>query len=389
MNKPVISGIVTIIILLGISGVIMFFAQGYQFDIRNRNLEQTGILTINSVPEGALVYLNDVPQDVTNNSIQGLKPGSYQLRLEKTGYQPWSKKADITVGNVTQHTALLISLFPEIKPLTLTGLSNPKQSPDGQKIAYTTSQSANDLPSQSGVWLLEFSNNPFNILSGPRLLLTDTPTRMYSQAEITWGADEQSLVIRMPDQLLFIYNTESHDLREVTRENLEILQEDWAELATKKEELLRAQLPQDIQNILPTTASGAVWSPDQTKLLYTEIIDNTRTYKILDLNPTEFSLPAQSVEDVAYHTVFTEAPDKNTPVLWHPDSRHIVTVEKISETEGVVSIIELDGDNKSVIYTGKIMQHNVFVHPDGNKVLIHTNFSSEQGQNNLYAISFN
>jgi len=387
--KPFITIVGTLTALLIVSAVVMFFARGYRIDIGNQNLEQTGILTVNSVPEGALIYLNEVPQDVTDNSIQGLKPGSYELRLEKEGYHSWSRTIEITVGRVTQHTALLISLFPEIKPLTLTGVNNPKVSTDGQKIVYTISQEQNNLPTQSGIWLLELTSRPFNIASRPTLLLTDTPTLPYSAATIAWGGDNQSLVLEMPDSTLFLYDLQAGQTQPLSPENRIILEEDWAQLAQKNEELLRERFSTAIRNELPAQDTGGIWSPDQTKILYSQLEKGTRTYHIVDLNPTEFSLPVQTVEDIQRYSPYSEPEDQNATVLWHTDSMRLFVIEKSGESQGSISILELDGNNRTSLYNGRIVGQHVFSHPDGNKILIHTNFTSDQSQSNLYSLTFN
>lgn len=387
--KPLVTLAVTLTILLIVSGIVMFFAQGYRIDIGNRNLEQTGILTVNSLPEGALIFLNEIPQDVTDNSIQGLKPGTYDLRLEKEGYQSWTRTVEISVGRVTQHTALLISLFPEIKPLTLTGVNNPQVSLDGQKIVYTTSQAQNNLPTQSGVWLLELTSRPFNIASRPTLLLTDTPTLPYSAAKISWGGDNQSLVLEMPDGEIFLYDLQAGQTRPLSPENKLILEEDWAQLAKRNEELLREQFDSEIRKELPGQETGGVWSPDQTKILYTQLKDGMREYHIIDLNPTEFSLPVQSVEDIKRYVPYSEKQEQNATVLWHANSMHLFIIETSGESQGSISILELDGENKTSLYNGRIINQHVFSHPDGNKILIHTNFTSDQAQSNLYSLTFN
>lgn len=387
--KPFVTVITTLTALLLISGIVMFFAKGYRIDIGNQNLEQTGILTVNSVPEGALIYLNEIPQDVTDNSIQGLKPASYELRLEKEGYHSWTRSIEVSVGRVTQHTALLISLFPELKPLTLTGVNNPLVSSDGQKIVYTTSQEQNNLPTQSGIWLLELTSRPFNIVSRPTLLLTDTPTFPYSAAKISWGGDNQSLVLEMPDSTLLLYDLQAGQTQPLSPENKFILEEDWAQLAQKNEDLLRERFSTAIQDELPDRELNGIWSPDQTKILYSQLENDIRTYHIVDLNPTEFSLPVQSVDDIKRYIPYSEPIEQEATVLWHPDSMHLFIIEKSGDSQGSISILELDGKNRTSLYNGKIADQNVFTHPDGNKILIHTNFTSDQSQSNLYSLTFN
>lgn len=85
------------------------------------------MLTVDSQPSGAVVYLNDHPRGdttlrfwrkeylTTAAKIKNLLPGEYVLRLEKTGYWPFQKRITILSGQTT--FAEEINLFRSDEPL--------------------------------------------------------------------------------------------------------------------------------------------------------------------------------------------------------------------------------------------------------------------------------
>lgn len=75
----------TAVFLIGATVLVTLYASGYRVDLEARGLRGTGIISVSSTPDGALVYLNGVPKDATNTTISSLKPGKYNLRLEKQG----------------------------------------------------------------------------------------------------------------------------------------------------------------------------------------------------------------------------------------------------------------------------------------------------------------
>ena len=57
-----------------------------------------GSIRVNSRPAGAVLYINGKNYGDTPLSISNLKPGSYSIRIEKTGYDPAVRKVNLPAG---------------------------------------------------------------------------------------------------------------------------------------------------------------------------------------------------------------------------------------------------------------------------------------------------
>src|SRR3990167_6090010 len=92
MKKPLVTLILTILLILGVSSVLIFQGKGYKLDVKNKKIEKTGIIAISSLPTGAAIYLNEKLVNATNTNLSDLVPGEYQVKVAKEGYLPWEKK---------------------------------------------------------------------------------------------------------------------------------------------------------------------------------------------------------------------------------------------------------------------------------------------------------
>ena len=114
--------------------LISLYASGYKFNLSwplkfNRILIKTGMIAVDTVPSGAIVYLNDKPQAnfslnpfkkeylTTAVKVKNVLPGEYDLRLERAGYWPFQKKINVYSGQTT--FAEDINLFRNSAPLLL------------------------------------------------------------------------------------------------------------------------------------------------------------------------------------------------------------------------------------------------------------------------------
>ena len=59
---------------------------------------KSGSIRINSRPSGAVIYINNKNYGDTPFNISNLKPGTYSVRLEKTGYDPAVRKVNLPAG---------------------------------------------------------------------------------------------------------------------------------------------------------------------------------------------------------------------------------------------------------------------------------------------------
>jgi hypothetical protein len=141
VNKRLLITLITICLLgVGTFAAIQW-GRGYRPDFKNGQLKGTGLLTANSYPKGAQVYINDKLTTATDDTLN-LPPGDYQIKIVKDGYIPWEKNLKLEKELVTQTNALLFPAVPDLKPLTFTGALNLTPSPDGQKIAFVVASAS-------------------------------------------------------------------------------------------------------------------------------------------------------------------------------------------------------------------------------------------------------
>ncbi len=104
--------------------LIIAYSLGYTFDVGTRSLEQTGGIFIKSKTPRMSVFLDGVFIKETSYFSGGallteITPGVHHLRLEKTGYHPWSKTIKVDPSLVTDfRNVLLISDPPSIASST-------------------------------------------------------------------------------------------------------------------------------------------------------------------------------------------------------------------------------------------------------------------------------
>jgi len=157
--------ILFIILFIIITFFVSIYAMGYSFNLHwplrfDQVFQKTGMLIIDSEPEGAVVYLNgerlrqsfllDIGRSdtLTPNKIKNLAPGEYTLRLEKEDYWPLEKKIEIYPGQTTFAENFI--LFKRSLPLNLS-LCSPQKveiSPDKKNIILPVEGTAINLKTE-------------------------------------------------------------------------------------------------------------------------------------------------------------------------------------------------------------------------------------------------
>lgn len=70
--------------------LIYLYASGWRLDILNQEVKQTGVLTIESKPTLANIYIDDESKGRTDKSMT-LDVGDYSIKVSKDGYYDWNK----------------------------------------------------------------------------------------------------------------------------------------------------------------------------------------------------------------------------------------------------------------------------------------------------------
>jgi len=168
-----------------VAPAIILSTAGYRYNFLRQRFERTGVMLVESRPEGASVVLNGKPQkSETPARLQKLSPGPYAVRVEKPGYHAWEK----SVAVQSRVTTFLneISLFRETAPVLFveTGTTS------GETYSYDARYAAAVVGTRSGSELVIFD------------LRDGAVTRPYrgsidaARLRLSWSRDGRRLLIR-------------------------------------------------------------------------------------------------------------------------------------------------------------------------------------------------
>lgn len=90
-----------------IAPLIIFYSQGYRFDIETKKFFQTGAFSFKVLPRGALIFINGKQVEKTDflfgtAYIDNLLPKRYDIEIKKEGYLSWKKTLEIRTKWVTE-----------------------------------------------------------------------------------------------------------------------------------------------------------------------------------------------------------------------------------------------------------------------------------------------
>lgn len=179
------------IIFLILAPVMVFYVTGLKFNLQTRQFVKTGILAVRSNPSSVNVLVNNKVVSKNDGDIKFLVPGEYNLSLEKTGYQPWSKRFSIRQNQVTWANPAPndLTLFKNNTPPTPIASNVDDVILDGSNIFYISSNS-----------LIKGNiNDPMRIqtfpLNGAANKITTSPNHQYLLlGNNLFDADSQKLI---------------------------------------------------------------------------------------------------------------------------------------------------------------------------------------------------
>jgi len=146
--------IIFILLFFIITPAVLFYAAGYNFDVKNGAIERTGILIIKTDPRGAQVHLGDKKKYnwlytffygdkplLTPLKLRNLLPDDYALVITKDGYFDYHKKITLYPGQtvVLDEVTLLKQSVPE--QIVSENVIKTALAPDKNKLAVVTDTS--------------------------------------------------------------------------------------------------------------------------------------------------------------------------------------------------------------------------------------------------------
>lgn len=230
----------------------------------------TGLLSANSFPTSAQVYINGHLTTATDNTLN-LDPGEYQIEIKKDGYHTWKKSLTITPEIVTPTNAQLFPTSPSLEPLTYTGATSPTPSADGNSLAFVVASAS--ASTKNGLYIQDLASSAISFNKNARQIAQTTAEHDYSRSKFVFSPNSS--------QVLVAFDTGAHLLLDATRFNnpqdlvdvtwqLSTILTDWELEMARTERVRLLKLPPYFQEIATSSAqlSNLYFSPDGKKLLY-------------------------------------------------------------------------------------------------------------------------
>ena len=276
-----------------------------------------------------------------------------------------------------------------MRAVTFSEASLPTLSSDGSKIAYL---------SENKLYTLDLSESPLGLLNRESKLVSTTslPPPNLGGGGRQAGGGISSLEWSPDNKQILLFSTPSAYLADLTKQevqpvlDLKALRKEWSN--TKDIRLSRNTelLPQQIRNILASSAAELVWSPKENKVLYTATASAVIPENLIPQLPGSNSQPQERQLRVGKKYVYDLEEDRNfniqclmSNIQWFSDSNHIICVQNKK-----IVIMEYDGTNPTTVYTGPMESDFVAAYPSAKQLLILTNLTGNSTiPPNLYAVS--
>ncbi len=430
----IIYTIFSAVVIIAGSFLAIRWAKGdFRFDENNQTIsKETGLLHATSTPQGAQVYINGNLTSATDDIIY-LTPGTYEVTIQKDGYSRWQKTVQIEQSLVTQANAVLYPYSPSLTSLTYTGAQNLSVSPDGQKLLYYVD--TNSAENKNGLYVLDLSNTS----KSPQQISDNNTNYTLAQAQFIWSADSSEVLVFTPEKTVFLLKTNNlANLQSSPNVSLQLkkILTGWEEDLAAKEKQYLDKLPITALQAILQNGNNFYLSPDHQKLIYTATSSASLADRYIAPLPASNSTIEKrqltqgeifiydgyedknfAIDQEASSSGFknllasSDAFVANAPPLtltrslqgkteaetianfnnyygnyqvqswqWLSDSTHLVGIQ-----DGKIVIMNYDGTNPTVVYSGPLAEQFVLPSPDGKRVFILTSFNPDSPAN-IYAV---
>lgn len=378
--------IFAIVFLVFLTGLIAL-ARGYRLNFSQKSLQSTGILVASSSPDGAKIYIDGQLKGATNTNIT-VRPGVYNVKIEKDGFSAWEKQLTIKGELVIKADALLFPKNPSLSPVTSLGIVKAFASNSSEKIILLAQ--SGDIE-KDGVYMLDNSRNPLSRVNPLKLLALKTSFPIdidFANVTLEFSPDEQEILVSINDPktnapraiYLLSSDTKSAQSFEVTQ-SVRTIRSAWQIEQAKLTQKILDTFDEPLTAIATSSFDIIAFSPDDEKILYRPksnlnlpVIIEPR---IIATNQTEETRDLKQKAIYVYDTkedknfeLFGPG-EKSGLVLWFPTSNHLVIQEADS-----IAIVDYDGTNKRTVYSGPFRKDFLTTSKDG-KLFVLSNLNTQ------------
>ncbi len=393
----VIFFLITLVVVGSVGLFASYYARGYRFNLKTFKFQPNGILVLKSEPDGASVFVNGDLKTATNASIS-LSPGTYDVEVRKDGYFSWYKRLTIEKEIVTQATISLFKNVPSLSPVTSTGAINPVMAEDGSKIVFSILPSTDTVNDKAGLWELDTLSLPLGFGAGPKRMTDGDMTG----ATYVFSPDGRQVLLTISNSVFLLdtgsFIAQNQRVNIASKENVTLAQ--WkTETVTNNQNLIR-NLPPEVSDVLSRKSSDFVFSPDGNMILYTASSSGTLPEGLIRPLPGASTQRQERSIQTGHTYIYDTKEDRNflitdQPVSinnidnpqtgalrWMSTSRHLLLAQS-----GQIVIMDYDGTNRQVVYSGSYFAPAAFPFSNTTKILILTNLGAPTTSANLYTLT--
>ncbi len=377
--------LIIVIIFVGLLGLVIAYGRGYRWSFKNKSLHSTGILSVNSNPNAAKVYLNGELKGVTDINLT-LTPGEYKVEIKKDGYTSWTKNLKIKGELVYTIDAQLFPQNPSLSPLTNLGIIKTVSVDQTEKIIIF---SDNNDPLKDGIYLFEAGKKPLSLFPPLKVisLKKNIPLENidFKNTQVFFSSDYKEAIVDFNPNTqenrayLFSLESENNEPFDVTNSK-DTLIAAYEDEKIKEINKVLETFPDEISKIASSSFKMIIFSPDKTKFFY-QSTENLKLPVVIKppLVATNQTADQRNLTKDNYY-VYDKKEDKNYPIdnaqfaignfpQWYPDSKHLVFVE--SEK---ISVVDYDNTNKQTVYSGPF-ENSFFIITSDGKIITLTNLN--------------
>jgi WD40 repeat protein len=398
MTKFRIFFFLSTLIIVAIVGIfVSYYARGFRLNFKALTkgviqFQPNGILVIKSEPDGASVFVNGELRTATNATIS-LSPGTYDVEVKKDGFFTWYKRIVIEKEIVTQANVSLFKNVPSLSPITFAGAANPVASSDGTKIAFAVLPAKNVTNDKLGLWTIDTFSLPLGFSNGPKRITDGDLTN----ATYQFSPDGRQIMISVSNSIFVLDSGSftSQDQRINVAARKESILLGWKKEEAAKNASLTRNLPPSLTDILSRKSSDISFSPDEQMILYTASASGTLPENLIKPLPGASTQVQERNIQIGHTYVYDIKEDRNflitdaevnssdsAALRWMPSSRHLLFAQ-----EGQVAILDYDGTNRQIVYSGSYLTPYAFPFTNATKLLILTNLGAAVSTPNLYTLT--
>ena len=123
--------------------LVVLYTAGYRLDLSHGRIVHTAVLNVSSIPRNATILIDgEEISDRTPAVIENVIPDEHEVRLEKTGYLPWSQVITFESREATFATDVVLFVDEPLSLIETLDVIDSSVSPDGTRLTYITQTSS-------------------------------------------------------------------------------------------------------------------------------------------------------------------------------------------------------------------------------------------------------